>query len=518
MKKTDFLKQVEKDNLRYELVKYKYYLQKKLLFGEKRKKAENLYKFFAEDHFLARKDNSLPEGKYFKPTDIIIYDLIQKEDLPKVKKGLIKLFRDCYSHKFFWGSSSNDDIDKLISQLDKTIHSGNSWFRIGLFDFAKNEDLDSYINYFETRFHNFSSSFAAIEMRIVLTTEFSEEISDFIKSSFNKTQRCIHRFWSKNRKKSGATISFGVSEGMPDEYAKSQIVYEQLQYVKTRFIHILKRYFPLMLCSKCENICGINAFETNITLTDNLEYQVYAGLGLFEMYGFNISNSERLYVSTKIGTNENDNDTDMMLIFNPDYVNDYKMFSTKHNKVMTCFMHHMEEIYRIVIIKNFGVKYYDLISKYRNIVNKSKTGKRQNKALLELKYQLNKSFYNFNKIGEELPVNKEFEKIEAIIESNEYAKASIYRNLHPYKLLTSTPEWIWQQVRNNYCEVENDLDRKLEISDSLTKYKNEQTNRKLAFIQVILAVLTFYLLIFPDRAKEISDYILEIKKFFVLIL
>jgi hypothetical protein len=90
LKQTDFIKKINKENRKYQIAKFTSYLQMMLSFGEKRKQRRWSYSIFEKDFPFDRNNNSLTESKYFKPTDIIVYDLIQKGDLPKVKKGLDK--------------------------------------------------------------------------------------------------------------------------------------------------------------------------------------------------------------------------------------------------------------------------------------------------------------------------------------------------------------------------------------------------------------------------------------------
>lgn len=56
-------------------------------------------------------------------------------------------------------------------------------------------------------------------------------------------------------------------------------------------------------------------------------------------------------------------------------------------------------------------------------------------------------------------------------------------------------------------EVENDLDRKIEISSALTGYSAEKSNRRMVFIQVLLATVTLILTIFSDKATELAEQI-----------
>lgn len=511
MKKTDFIKQINKENRKYNIIKLKSYLRLKCSFGENRRQQKFAYSIFEDQFSLDKHNNALPKSLYFKPTDIIIYDLIRKEDLIKTQKGLIRLIKKCYSHKFLGGSQSEENVDELINGLNQTIHSGNSWYNTSLFDFAYNNDLESYIHHFTIRFHNFSSSYVAIEMQIVLSDEFVTEISQFIGSTYKKNGMCVHRHWGRNKAKSGAKILYGVSSGVQSECAKSQIVYEQLQYIKKLFLHEIVKYFPLVQYSIKKNSYGVNVFETNITPSMELEYSVYNGLGLDEMQGFFFSAAERLYASTRTLTNRRTYDSDMMFVYNADRIIDFEGYFTAHNKALVQLtLDHLDELYRVIVIKNLGLRYQELISEYRNKVNKCKNKRRQHKALLKLQYDFNRDFYDFKKIDEELPVNKVLERAEKILKSNQYAKSSIYHGFHTLDHFTGYPKWIWEQIGTNYFEVENDLNRKKAISDSLSKYSSERKNRRMIAFQVVLALVTFFLLLFPSKAQDLAALIRRI--------
>lgn len=162
MKSTKFIKEIKRENCKYEIAKLKSLIKWKLSFGKKRKKREFSHSIFSDDYDWEREDpNALPNDYYFKPTDILLYDLIPKQKLKETKKGLIRLFKKCLTHKYMPAYGSEDDIEKLISGLDQTLHSGNSWYNVGLFDFAYDIELDSFIEHFDIHVRNFSSFHSA---------------------------------------------------------------------------------------------------------------------------------------------------------------------------------------------------------------------------------------------------------------------------------------------------------------------------------------------------------------------
>ena len=93
MRKTKFVKEMERDNRKYNIAKLKAFLRMKLSFGKERKKRTFSYQIFESDHSWEMEKNALPDPFYFTPTDIVLYDLIPKEKLKAARKGLFKLFK-----------------------------------------------------------------------------------------------------------------------------------------------------------------------------------------------------------------------------------------------------------------------------------------------------------------------------------------------------------------------------------------------------------------------------------------
>jgi hypothetical protein len=293
-----------------------------------------------------------------------------------------------------------------------------------------------------------------------------------------------------------------------DEYAKSQIIYEQIEFVKQLFLREINKYFPLMMYGREKNILGINIFETNVKPDMGLEQSVYEALGLDDTYGFNLSFAERLYILTTTIRGRDPYPTDMMYIYNPEWVENNDGYGTIHNKMVYNFTRgHMDYLYKMIVLKNLGLQFFDLVTEYRNKVNAITSKRSSQKKLLKLKYELSKDFYDFSKITEELPFDKTVDRAKRILEKNECAKSSIYHGMYPYEFFTDNPKWMWSQVQNNYSEIESDLQRKIEISSDLTAYAREKSNRNIMVAQLWIATVTLVFTIFTEKAQSIAELI-----------
>lgn len=120
---------------------------------------------------------------------------------------------------------------------------------------------------------------------------------------------------------------------------------------------------------------------------------------------------------------------------------------------------------------------------------------------------MEKEFYTYSKIGYEFSVEQEADRITELLKKNVYARDSVYFSFHPYLGYAGSPKYIWGQIKINYDEISNDLQNKIDIASSLNEYSNSRHNYRLGWLQLILAITTFVLLIFPEKANLLADMV-----------
>ena len=203
MKRTKYIKTISKDNFEFNRVKFLLWMKMMLSISkEKRESKRAELKIFERiKDFEHSQINSLPYDIYYKPTDILVYDLLQKKDLEKIKNGIFSLFKHNMSHKFVTTGTPQDNISNMVYDLDHTISASKTWYRVGLFDFANNTKLDRYIHHFEIYLRNFSSSYIAVEAIVTLSSEFQDEIGNFISDDYKKPGMSAQKIWGEKLKK-----------------------------------------------------------------------------------------------------------------------------------------------------------------------------------------------------------------------------------------------------------------------------------------------------------------------------
>lgn len=513
MKRTKYLKTISKENFEFNRIKFLLWMKMRLsLSKEKReRKRAELEIFERIEDFEHSQINSLPNDIYYKPTDILVYDLLQKQDIEKIKKGIFSLFKHNMSHKFVTTGTQQDNIPNMVYDLDHTISASKTWYSVGLFDFANNTKLDRYIHHFEICLHNFSSSYIAVEAIITLSDEFQDEIGKFIGNDYKKPGMCAQKIWGKNSKKTGARVGYAIGKGTLNADAKNILINEQLQYVKNMFLGQISKFIPIMQYSKGMNLHAINIFETNIDFKKEIpnSRNVFRSLGLDDRYGFFLSNAERLYYLSRAVNKQNAFQFDMTFVINPNKIGNYAGFiSPKDKSLFNLTQNYMISLYTLVIIKNLSINYSQMISEFRNKEHMIETTRSSHKKLLKLKYEIERAYYSYSKIDHEISVDEEVKNINDLLEDNCFVKKSVSYGYHPYEGFSYGPQKLWKLIKMNYDELMIDLNNKIDISSSLTHYYDAKKNSRVSWIQLVIAISTFILLIFPEKATVVSNLFL----------
>lgn len=513
MKKTKYIKAIEKENFEFHRIRFLLWLKMKFSISKEKKKSKKrqLEIFNEINKFEHSQINSLPHNIYYKPTDILIYDLIQKQDLDKIKRGIFSLFKHNMSHKFLTIAISQDDIAKAIQNLDHTISSSKSWYRIGLFDFANNAKIDRYIHHFEIYLRNFSSSYIAVEFVITLADTFQNEVGDFISSNYKNCSVGAYKIWGKNSKKTGAKVSYAIGNRISSTHSKKILINEQLQFVKNLFLRQISKFLPIMQYSKGMDLSAINVFETNIDFEKKIPNSrtVFQSLGLDDPFGFFLSNAERLYYPQSIIRANYTSQFDMIFVFNPNKIDNYTGFIDPKNRAIYNLTHeYMSSLYTIVIIKNLSINYSIMISEFRNRENVIKNTRHSHKKLLKLKYEIERAYYSYSKIDHEFSIEDEVKNINKLLEENLFVKKSVIHGYHTYKDFSYGSQHLWELIKVNYNELMIDLNNKIDISSSLTQYYDVKKNSRVSWIQLVIALSTFVLLIFPEKATVLAEFLL----------
>ena len=143
MKNYGIDKKIRKEKFLYSVAKIQHFLKQ---YSTKDKKMREYHKdtynryFVNPTFFLHKDDYSIPKDKYCIPTCLLTSDLILREDIPKLKKGLKKLIKKHYSHKFLGGHHSIEEVLNSVENMDDTQTWRYTGIDAGRFDFETNKN------------------------------------------------------------------------------------------------------------------------------------------------------------------------------------------------------------------------------------------------------------------------------------------------------------------------------------------------------------------------------------------
>ena len=204
---------------------------------------------FVEPYKFRGENLGIPERKYYTPICIITSDLVLRENIPQIKSGLIKLLKKQYSHKFFGGQQSIDEILRNIEEMDDTLTSWYDCIDIGRFDFERDNTLNQDIPYFDVYIKNTNSSYLSIEFHLYLGDIFQRDLIQIINSNYINLKGYIVPGFMQNRKISGGKRTYNVTH-YNNAHLKSDLIYESISLLKWRFYNKIQKYFPTILHQK----------------------------------------------------------------------------------------------------------------------------------------------------------------------------------------------------------------------------------------------------------------------------
>lgn len=175
-----------KEKVMYKIVKLTRFISQYTTINAKMREHRRIdYKNeFIEPFRFRNADSSIPTEKYLTPVCIITTDIILRENIPQLKKGIVKLLKRNYSHKYYGSQRSIDEILSNVEKMDDTL---TSWFNsidVGRFDFDGEGKLKNQISHFDLYIKNINTSYLAVEFHLYPTERFRDELEKIINDDY----------------------------------------------------------------------------------------------------------------------------------------------------------------------------------------------------------------------------------------------------------------------------------------------------------------------------------------------
>lgn len=448
--------------------------------------------------------NSIPEGKYCQPFGIITSDLILREDIPKLQKGVSKLIKRLYTHKYLSATRSIEEIINQIEHMDPVLGTWYSNTQIGRFDFRNHKVLNRYIDYFDVYIRNVNSSYLGVEFHIFLCDRFVKKQISLINSNYSEkrgyiTQSLTQRARRKNGlKKKMAVVNYNKHTLKSDRLFENTVILEWL------FFNEMKKYFPLFFHGKDIIPPAISLFKTDISYKEENLDNFWHSLGVSKYMGTFINEREKIFFGRGVTERYKEiSSGSYIYIINDIEIADGQAGITKEDIVIQELACNLDGVTFLFEFLNCMNTYASKeIIKYRSKLNLIKLNQNKLSDLLKIRYQYEKALDCFKRY-----VNDDIWEF-AIEEITDYfgvCKGNCYK----YEYVTNLALACKERIEEQFLLWEKDYEAKVNVLQHLDTYKNEFKNRTLNFVMLFLTLLTVIFIIFPDWGEEVGNLLEE---------
>ncbi|NLO09877.1 MAG: hypothetical protein GX129_08450 [Clostridiales bacterium] len=290
---------------------------------------------------------------------------------------------------------------------------------------------------------------------------------------------------------------------------KSDLIYESISILKWRFYNKIQKYFPTILHQKKVNPPSINIYKTNINYTEETGRHFWDSVGISGYKGQFIDESRKLFFKTNLsGRYERNKRTDLIYVVNELTMDHEPGYYSTDFQIINEFAENLStNIFKFTLLDALNeLVANDLIS-YKLSLNKIKLRKNRFNKLLKLRYLYEKNIDFYKRyVCDDIWENAQ----------NEIAHVFNGKKLkhsYDYRVLTDSPVVSKSKIIEQIKALCTEFDEKTSILQHLAAYKNENRNRIINLIMLLLTITTIVFIIFPELSKEVAKFLLYIWSF-----
>lgn len=284
---------IRKEDFLYSYAKHRAKLLS-ILPGKRKTFWKNNYNtIYGYDHFNLRDDNSLPDNAFFDMYSIVVSDLIRREDIKQLQKGVRLLLQKRRSNRFMVTPIEGlDEICKRIEQMDESLLAWYNVVDCGLFEF-KNHPLENAIDYFTVKICNVNSGYLSLIFDIKLKNDKKEKLKQIIDNNYYEDRGYAFQTLTGNSKTTGAFKNYSVAR-YNDNFLKADKIYEFISYIEWEFLEELSSLFPFVFHNKKVSPPRIEVYSTNIDWRDDNRY-FWHSIGVEDYQGQFVDERQKMF-------------------------------------------------------------------------------------------------------------------------------------------------------------------------------------------------------------------------------
>lgn len=484
------------------------------------------YSLIYEDNFSYKRDNnSLPDNSFFDLYSIVIADLIRRENIKQLQKGIRLLLQKRRSNRFIsLPIDGLDEICKKIEQMDESLLAWYNTVECGLFEF-KNHPLNNSIDYFSAKICNVNSGYLSLVFNVHLHKEKKNELAKIIEDNYQERKGYAFQTLTSKRDTTGAYKNYSVAH-YNDNALKADKIFEFISYIEWEFLQELSSFFPFVFHNKNISPPRIEIYSTNIDYhEDNRSF--WNSIGINDYQGEFIDERHKIFYENNLSERYSKlySSNRILYIFKDDGI-EIGQFKSIKDVVHFHIKKYAIDYFKFMFLDMLSRETGKILVDYKHKLDKIKLKKNRLKSLLKLKYNLSVEIDDYNRY-----------KRDDIWEKSQNRFNDIYDYSDRVAKLASRPFFI---SHTHFCDnaiseskkIDEDIDiilaefeEKKMILQNLADYKNTRKSIWLNIIMALLTAMTLFLtaitvfltamtLFFPaDKIVEIANLLSAIWNF-----
>lgn len=489
---------------------------KSVVPGKQRAFWKRHYEFiYRERYSMHNNDNSLPACHTFYLNSFMVSDLIRREDIGKLKKGIKRVLKKYRSGRFL--DIHNDGLEevcKKIEQMDSTLSSWYTHVDCGWFEFIEHP-LTSEIDHFSIGIHNVNSGFLALTFEIKLSEKRKEELNCIIENNYADKRGYAYPTLVAKSKEGGAFESY-TNIYYNDDSLKADQIYEFISTIEWKFMNALSRIFPFVLHKRDIMPPRIELYYTDIDYHDD-NRAFWSSIGISKYQGQFIDDRHKLFFECSLSARYERENTDNRIIY---IVKDDGIERGHLESVKDDVYYHLREYsndyFRMLFLRLLTNEAGKNTVIFKQKLDAIKLQKNKLLQLLKLKYNFSVVTDDYNRYMRDEYVDKTLKHLSDVFNDNDKVLENIKRPfLITYKDFCLSTKKGTEKVGEDISILLNEFEDKKQVLQNMSDYKNTERSMRLNYIMFFIAAITLFLLIFPEYAHTFADVIVYLKTMIV---
>ena len=478
----------------------------------KRKKYwKNNYEYIYKNAYYHKgDDNSLSENASFDLYSVVVADLIRREDIKKVQKGIRLLLKKRRSNRFLAAPVDGlDEICKKIEQMDASLLSWYNTVDCGLFEF-KSHQLENSIDYFSMKICNVNSGYLSLVFNIHLSNAKLEELGTVVSCYYDDRRGYATQTMTGKSNTTGAYKNYTLVH-YNNNALKADIIYEFISSIEWEFMNELNAIFPFVLHNRNIMPPRIETYSTNIDYHDDKRY-FWDSIGIDGYQGQFLDERHKVFFENCLSGRYGDlhSNNRIIYVFKDDGIEPGQLKSIK-DEVYYHIKEYAIEYFKFVFLDMLSRETGKVLVAYKHKLDKIKLKKNQLEMLLKLKYKLSMEIDDYSRYKRDDIWERAEKKLkEVYIYSDRVAESASRTFFISHSGFSRGAISESEKIDKDIEIVLREFEEKKQILQNLADYKNTAKSLWLNVIMMLISAITLYFVIFPEKAKEIADIIIGI--------